>query len=490
MKTERLVMWVTFLAIGIMAAQMLVDNDTWWHLRAGEWILEHRAVPRTDEFSSTRAGAEWHYPGWLAEAPMALLYRLGGPGALNLWAAGMVALAFIVLWPALSGGPFVRAFVLVLAAAASGVYWAARPYLVTFLLTAVFLRVMDGAGRGRERRLWLLPLLMAVWANSHGGFLAGFLVWGAYWAGEMGRWGVAYLVWRRNRAQGADRPVFPRALTWLGLALAAAACLNPYGAEMLLYPFKTVSIGALKDFIQEWQSPDFHNPQFQPFAWLLLLGVGVLGASRRRLALHDFLLFAGFAYLGLSAGRNVALFALAAPLVITRHAAPLEADAQRWVSVYLHPRPSPPLAPRLQALVNWTLLVLLGLALLLRLAQALPAQANEKAFAQTLPVGAVRYLEQARPPGRLFNSYNWGGYLLWALPEYPVFVDGRTDLYDDEIIDQWLQVVTAREGWQAVLDRRQVRLVLVEPGTALAAVLPAAGWKLLYQDGVAVVYGR
>ncbi|RME05462.1 MAG: hypothetical protein D6803_08885, partial [Anaerolineae bacterium] len=87
-------------------------------------------------------------------------------------------------------------------------------------------------------------------------------------------------------------------------------------------------------------------------------------------------------------------------------------------------------------------------------------------------------------------SYNWGGYLLWAAPEYPVFVDGRTDLYGDEIVGQWVQVVQAEEGWEGVLDEWGVNLVLVEPFRPVARELARAEWKELYRDDVAVVYAR
>jgi hypothetical protein len=90
----------------------------------------------------------------------------------------------------------------------------------------------------------------------------------------------------------------------------------------------------------------------------------------------------------------------------------------------------------------------------------------------------------------MFNSYNWGGYLMWTLRDYPVFVDGRTDLYSDEIINQWLQVVNAKNGWQTVLDKWDINLILIEPTWPIVKVLPNAGWKIFYQDNTAVLFGR
>jgi hypothetical protein len=258
---------------------------------------------------------------------------------------------------------------------------------------------------------------------------------------------------------------------------------------MLLYPFKTVGIGALQEYIQEWQSPDFHQMQVQPFLWFLLLALGTVGASRKRLKWTEFFLVSGFAYLSFMAGRNIALFALAAPMVLTRHAASLLQDvAERWG--VRRPASGRTGASRGQAILNGILLGILILAVGVKALLVFPPKENEKFIQQTLPVDAVEFIRQEKPEGRLFNSYNWGGYLLWALPEYPVFVDGRTDLYGDELIDQWVRVVRAERGWQDVLDAWDVSLILLEPYRPVVVLLEGEGWQLLYEDDVAVVYGK
>jgi hypothetical protein len=256
---------------------------------------------------------------------------------------------------------------------------------------------------------------------------------------------------------------------------------------MLAYPLKTVSIGALQEFIQEWQSPNFHQLHVQPFAWLLLLTLGMVGASRRRLALTDFLLVAGFAYMGLLAGRNIALFALAAPPALTRHAA---STFESWRRA-LGWRVRPSAVMNRKSWLNIVLLLILGVAVLLKISLVLPSAENQAFFQESLPVDAVAYIKEHNPPGNMFNSYNWGGYLLWALPEYPVFVDGRTDLYNDEIISEWILVMRADEGWGGVLEKYDVNLILVESDSTLDRVLEwETGWREAYRDDRAVVYTR
>lgn len=493
MSMRRLVFWIALLAVFAMAARISVDTDTWWHLRAGKWMVENKAILSTDIFSYTRFGEAWNYPGWLVEIPMYIIYHGLGAGGLNLWTAGMVTLAFVFIWQALSGGEFFRAFIIILGAAASGIYWAARPYLVTFVMAALFLWLLEDFRWRRKDRLIFLPLMMVIWANSHGGFVVGFMLWGVYLAAALfcAVPYFAHLLGIHKPGSGSpnvDRLQPLRRLAIIGALLLLSACLTPLGPRLLIYPFATVGIGALRDYIQEWQSPDFHNLAVQPFAWLLLLTLGVVGASRRRLALSDFLLVAGFAYMGLLAGRNVALFALVAPVVLSRYAHPLFVSITRWLGVRTRVDTN---GTPFQKRVNSGILLLLIAAAGLKAASIFPQSINEQAFRETLPVDAVHYLAEVSPPGRIFNSYNWGGYQIWALPEYPVFIDGRTDLYNDEIISQWLQVARTEAGWEGVLERYQVNLILIENRSLLDRVLSQRlDWQELYRDELAVIYYR
>jgi hypothetical protein len=120
----------------------------------------------------------------------------------------------------------------------------------------------------------------------------------------------------------------------------------------------------------------------------------------------------------------------------------------------------------------------------------MPENANQQIYEQQVPVAAVEFLQSELPPGKLLNSYNWGGYLIWALPEYPVFVDGRTDLYSDEVIDEWLGIVQAEEGWQELLEKYGIQVILIEPYWPLVKVLEFERWERRYQDDHAVIFVR
>jgi len=479
MTFQRLTKAVAFLAVAAIAVRVSADTDTWWHLAAGRWMVDHGQLLRSDVFSFTRQGSPWVNPGWLAQLCLYASYRLAGMAGLNLLTAALAVGAFWILWPRLEGGHLLNAFVLILAASAAAIFWAARPHMFSFLLAAAYLAVLEDWRSDRRDRLWLLPPLMVLWANLHGGFAIGFLLIGAYGAGAAVQGTLTAAAPWRNRLASGWHGFRPLAL--VGLVTAVAVSFNPYGPGLLAYPFQTVSIGALQDYIQEWQSPNFHAAQVQPFAWLLLLVPVAMSLSRRPKHAAELALYVGFGYLSLAAARNIAIFALALAPVLSRHGAAALAR--------LPARPAAkPLPPRLVTVTNWVLLMLLVIATQVWMAPRLNERFNQAAIEARLPVAAVDYLAERSPPGPLLHSYDWGGYLLWRLwPAYQSYVDGRTDLFGEDLLREYLQVWRADPGWQEVVARRGFQSALVAPSAPITLALQTQGWRVVFQDELAVV---
>jgi len=475
---DRLVGVITLLLIFAMAARFAVGPDTWWHLRAGEWIWQHKALPWVDHFSYTRAGAAWHYPGWPIEVLMYGLVRLGGLGALSLWQAVMMTAVFAVVWKMASGHPFLKAALLLLGAVTASFHWTARPYLLTLLFSVLFLWLLQQWKAGRRKMLWWLPALMVIWVNSHGGYILGLVWWGVYFAAALGQ----CIVRRREGGEGC------RALRDLALAgalLVAAILVNPYGAEMLQYPFYTLHMEATKSFIAEWQSPDFHMTLFWPLLGMLLLVVAGAALSARRWALEEVLLTVGMVYMVLNWRRNVDLFAVVTAPILARYWHEILSEAGKHL-----PRRAPRDAKAWHPRINLAMVALLALGAFFKAGVVALPDLTERAVARQYPVEAVQFLQALPVEGHLFNDYNWGGFLTWRLREYPVFIDGRADLYGDDFIEQWLRVVKAKPGWEAQLDYWGVRRVLIRPQTPLGDALRRRGWQLRYQDDKSEVYVR
>jgi hypothetical protein len=499
--TRHLVVAVLFVAIFAMAIRQPADTDTWWHLKSGQLMWETGQVLRTDPFSYTVAGQPWIDHGWLVQLLLWPVYQTLGLGGLALLLAAIVTTTFTLVYRQCPGRPFVAAFAVLLAAVTSSVIWSIRPQIVSLLLAAVVAVLLDRYKRtGNTRWLWAIPLLVAVWANCHAGFVVAFILMGCHLVGEA-------LNRLTNPSPSTPLPPGERAgvrgenASILALLVAIfislpAVLLNPNTIKMLPYAFQTVSIGPLQDFIQEWAAPDFHNLQSQPFIWLLLLTLAAMGLSRRRADWTDLVLVSLFGYMGLLAVRNVALFALVAAPALSRHTVAALDDLAlvprlSWLGALTHTLP-PPRPPRRLAMLNVALLALVVLGAGTKIGLDLTRLSDPEVWGQGLPVQAAIYLHEHELAGRMFNTYNWGGYLIWSLyPEKPVFVDGRTDLYalNSRVLDDYVTVHWTQTGWQEVLNRYEIGYVVTERRGLLDLMLAEEdGWDAAYRDDVAAIY--
>jgi len=488
LNARRLAVVILFVALFAMAVRAPTDTDTWWHLQAGRVTLESGHILQADLFSHTRHGSPWVNHSWLSQVILYWLFDHFSYAGLGLGLGLVVVIAFALVYLQMEGDPFTRAFILILAAATSAVIWIARPQLLSFLLTAVVAYVLYLFKWRRVNRLWLLPPLFVLWVNLHAGYALGFMVLAAFVAGEVLNHLLALVA-------PADDPV----VDWRGIGMVVGVAflsmllliVNPNTTRMWTYYLETVRIGVLQDFIQEWQSPDFHPLYTQPFIWLLLATLAAMGLSGRRADGADLALVGGFAYAALLAGRNFGPFALVAAPVLSRHVATMLARWGRalrrrgWLNVPRRRASTPALA-----VLNWVLLTLVVTLAAVKIQQPLRPAFNEELQRESLPVGAVEWIEAHRPEGKMFNHYNWGGYLIWRLwPEYRVFVDGRTDLYGDEFLRDYIEIQSAGPRAISLLDQYEVSFVLTGKDDALSMLLRCrGGWDLVYRDEVAAVW--
>ncbi len=497
--TRQLLVAILFVAIFAMAFRQPADTDTWWHLKSGQLMWEGGEILRVDPFSHTAQGQPWIYPR-LVEIIYWPVYQAFGLAGLAILVAALVTASFALVYTQCRGKPFVAAFVTLVGAIASSVIWAARPQIVSLLLTATVAFLLDRHKRsGVSVWLWPLPPLVALWVNCHGGFVIAFILMGCYLIGEA----LNRLTLPAGTSSASSHSRSGRAklapLAIVTLVSIPAVLLNPNTVQMFPYAFQTIGIKQLQDFIQEWASPNFHNLRFHPFIWLLLLTLVAMGLSRRRVDWTDLVLVGVFAYMGLLAARNIALFALVAPPVLSRHTV-FAIDDMVTAQPRLSPlaalthtlRPPPP--RRVLVLLNLLLLVLVLIGAGVRVTTEAQRLRDPGVWGEGLPLEAVEYLRDHDPPGLMFNSYNWGGYLIWSLyPDMLVFIDGRTDLYalNGTVLEDYAQVHWARPGWEEILNRYEIGYVITERTGLLDLMLAReAGWTTVHQDDLAVIYQR
>jgi hypothetical protein len=475
----------------LLAARTPLDTDLYWHLAAGKQTWQTAQPLTVDVFSFTRAGQTWINHSWLSQVILYGLYQLGGNLALAAWVATLAAISMGLVYAQMRGPAIFRAFLIVLACTVAAVVWSPRPQLMSLVLFALLGWILYRYKWRKINQLWLLPLVFWGWSNLHGGWALGFMLVGLLVGGEtlnhiLGNHSDEVLNWRE----------IGQVLLWGGLSVPVLA-LHPNGLEILKIPFQTVEVQVLQQFIQEWASPDFHELFQQPYLWLLLGVLAAFGLSGRKVDGFDLLVVVWFGGLGLVARRNFGPFALAATPVLARY---LWAAIRSWRDAGwaepggwgAGPEEPAPLRrrPRGLQILNLILVGLFGLIGLVKLWAVTYPTFIDSASAQMNPAGAVQYLAGHQATGRLFNEYNWGGYLVWTYPQTPVFVDGRTDLYGDEIIGEWIQIIQADSDWAERLAKWKVDWVLIEPTRPLASVLTSAGWTVAYRDDHSVLFTK
>jgi len=459
----------------------ILDPDFWWHIRIGRWMVENGRLPSNDIFTYTAQSHVWTDHEYLTEMLMWVVYSKTGAVGIGLAFGAITYAGFYLMYRQVRRQPFVIAGLgLALGAIAGAPIWGPRAQMITFALTCLELYWLQGYLSGRTRALQFFPLVMALWANLHGGWVIGFVWLGVALVAELVGW-----VWEpSNPAHRAH----VRLLAIVTAASAVAVLATPHGFNLYLYPFQTVGSMAQERLIVEWFSPDFHQPYLHPFEAMVLLLI--VGFALKRPTLYDLLLSVVGVALALQSVRNIALFiAAATPVLINTYSeAWREISKARGWKLQL---PSQPLF----AVVTAIALIVIALATVAHIASETSPSHQTMLTDTTYPVGAADWLAAHPDVGtRMYNQYGWGGYLAYRF--YPetnrrVFIFGEAALMGDDLLNEYQDVQTLRSDWKTLLDKNGVDYIVYNRGEALANVLATqSDWTLVYQDSVAVIYVR
>lgn len=484
---------LVLVAFGIaffLAAQPRIDVDLGWHLRTGQLIWETGAIPHSDPYSFTVNGQPWITHEWLSEVIFWPVYANWGHAGLMILCSTIltVGLWFVYRQMRDEACPRVLAALLVVLSTLTGLLiWGTRPTVFTLLLAPLFAWLLRRWSRGDNRGLWALPPLMAVWVNLHGGYMFGLGLIAIYFFG-----GLAARWLPGDRPRGSLR-----GLAWAGAFCLLATLLNPNTYQILWYPFDTLTSEAMRKYLGDWPSPDFHAPRFWPFAAMLALFFLSAARDLRRLPMVDVLLLLALAGLGLQSNRHIPLFAVICTPVLARQLPALAEDARilavkSGLARLWRSGNRPLRRGALLALLNWLVLALAGILLAAGVADSISPQAIAKVQDAGFPVQAVAYIKAHAIEGRIYNAYNWGGYLVLNFyPERSVFIDSRADVYRDEFIEEYLETYYVRPNWRSTLDQHAVQYALLEYNGPLHILLTTSGeWREIYSDPVAVLLER
>ena len=437
-------------AVAGFAPQIFHDGDTWWHLAAGGWMLDHRAVLTRDVFSFTFMGKPWDAQEWLSEVVMALaFYGLGWNGLHLLFGFSLAATAAIVAGGVRARIPALPAMLISLVGLAclSGSVLA-RPHLLALPLLALWTWELLQARDERRAPGWWLVAVMLLWANLHGSFAFGLALTLAF-----------------GLEAAIEKSAAVKSWGLFFFACVIAAIVTPQGLHGLLFPFQLLVMGSIRN-IGEWAPTSL--TQLTPFP-IALAGIFYLGArGKLKLSWLRAVIVVGLAYLALAHVRHQMLLGIVVPLLVAaalqRKYPPEEIALPRW------------LAP-------------LGAGLLALLIVARIAIPTARGDDRVSPMTALAQVPPALRIQPVLNAYDFGGYLIFS--GVNVYVDGRTDMYGDTFLANYdLMMSPDRKALMDNLAHWHITWSILPPGPAAQMMDSLPGWQRLYSDGIAVVHIR
>ncbi len=445
------------------------DFDLGWHIRTGEWILQHHAVPRTDPFSGTLAGKPWQAYSWLYEVLLTKLVQHLGLVGIVAYTSGMVmaiTMALFHLVRRLQGDFSLSVLLAFITGFSLAHLYTPRPWLFTILFFTLELNILMHARRtGRLRELAFLPLIFCLWANIHIEYIDGLLVLGLAFAESIfARWWSA-----------AETRIKP---TWMGAALLAsflATLANPYGwrvyGVVFNYGSRLAATASALNRVSELQAIPFRDISDFLILALALIATAAL-AWQRRLVVFETGLLIFAALVSFRSQRDIWVIAVVSAGIL----------ASRIV-----------VASRIQIRVPKLAVALSVVAAGLAIFAGFRVMKVNNALLQTqieksLPANAVKAIQAGGYTGLVYDDYNWGGYLIWALHQ-PVVIDGRASFYGDERIDRSINTWEGHKDWASDPDLKAASIVIGPANEALTQLLRTdSHYQLVYEDKMAAVF--
>jgi hypothetical protein len=495
---------IVFLVVALVVLRgawntMLDDPGLGWHLRNIDAMIGQGGWLHADPFTEPGDGPArpWRTNQWLGEVPLWLGERWAGREGIAVVTALVVALMARCLYRMLlrDGLPWPLAVLwTALAALGTSCSWSARPNVFSILFMLLTARACEQFHQGnlaRRATLWLWPLF-AVWANVHGGFVAGLIVLAATLALEAAQAALALEPQTRQAARGRAAH-----LALLSGGAIVATFVNPYGPSLYGWVFQLLGEPYFMELHQEWRSPDFHGRGALRFELLMLLLPLLLGVSRRRPNLVELGLAVLWLHFALGGFRYVALWVVVAAPLLARSSAAIPWCLELAGRLKLSAAGASPFAAR-PGPAPWAWSVLFALALLGgaraaegRLACHKPEIIASAALDRFLEIHAEWRQAHGRRPV-IFHSYDWGGYLTWhGWPEVKNWIDDRNEVQGKERIEDYFAILRTEPGWEGKLDRAGVELICVESGAQLTYRLAESRrWRERYRDRYAVIFER
>ena len=456
-------------SVFVFDSRSIADPDIWWHLRNAEVLVQTHSVVRQDLYSFTATGSRWMNEAWLGEVPYYFAWQWFGIRGIYLVMLAEVQLilmgVFALAWLESSNvkAAFCAAWPAVWLATVS---FGPRTLLAGWVCLVAELCIFTLYRRGKDLT-WGLPPLFVLWANVHGSWLIGIVLFAIFVAS-----GLFNGVWGRLAAT----PWNPRQWRKLGLVgglSVAGLFVNPYTYHLVFYPFEFAFKQKLNvSHVDEWMSLDFHDIRGKILFAMLAATILLALIRKRRWRLDE----VAFIIIGFYSAMTYSRFLFLAAILVT----PILAKELNFLPAY---------RPEIDKVwMNAILIIGIFVGCTLRF------PSDEYLWRDTTreyPVKAMGYLQQFHPQGRVFNECLWGGYLIWNARHIPVFMDSRIDIYEyNGVFADYLDAIGVKNTLE-IFSKYNIRYVLFKKESPISYLLMHnAGWKVNYADGTAVLLER
>lgn len=460
---------VAFAFLYFNASPLLYDPDVPWHLAAGQYILDHKTIPFSDLWSFTMEEQQeytWYNIAWGWDVVIALIANLFGEGGLFVITVAFAAFIVSLMAHHLLQRGYHDDVVKIMATLVGLVIWHslfARPHLMSYLLAFVFYIILHNNKEKHHKHplLITLPLLMVLWVNMHGGFLAGFTVIGAFF--------IEAVVKKQHS--------YAKQLLCSGVLCGLALCVNPYGIYIVDAVLRSLN-SSITNYIGEWRSfayGDFLGPSVY-----LLVFIFASNSRDKNIPLSDKILAFAWLIAALFSIRNFAIFSLlSAPY--------LAYNIQQSIELKKHKEYNTPARQ----------VGIFAIACAVIVIFLVPSTRQELTFHEIIvdeeraPLAAINYIREHYPDKRFLNHYDIGGYMIYFAPEYKVFADGRAGTaYSEEALQDILQFFFFEDGWQDLLSKYHIDGIIIpnQYKNNLTTLEKDKRWKLVFESKAANVY--
>lgn len=433
----------------------LIDTDFWWHSKFGEIILTLKKVPSEDVFSwyGKANNLEIFPQEWLSQVLLYLVDNFFGIVGVSLFTAFLGAVLLFSIYyfnrkNFLNCGVSIVAFLLLFMCIFLYAYVSPRPQMFSFLFVSYLLYVLSSYKDSEKDLLWTLPILSILWINFHGGtavllfILLISNIFLGFFSFETDR------VFLKKINKKKNLKIFYMLLLSLCTSL-----LNPVGYKMLLYPLENITDKTMLTNISEWSPLTINSFVGFFFFLILLVIILVLIFTKTKIDFYDLFLIMIFTFLALKIGRFGIYFAIIVFPLIAKYINTTKKIHALNKSITDNLNYIAPLFLLLSLMTFFTCLT-----------DIIKTPVDYSKIVTNEVIDVIK----KESPQRLLNFYDYGGYLIYN--DIDVFLDGRYDLYADNIIKDFIDLNSPLKA-ESILKKHDFDLIVYPIGTDLVTIL-------------------